>query len=56
MAGGAAKPGCSIPKTRIGGRCSPDHPHSPGDGRKSLYFDPGKICHLVGIADEDLLR
>jgi len=25
----------------------------PETGRKSLYFDPGKICHLVGIEDEE---
>src|SRR3984893_17357423 len=25
----------------------------PETGRKSLYFDPGKICYLVGIADAE---
>jgi hypothetical protein len=29
---------------------SPDHPNpSPRPGRKSLYFDPGKIVDFVGI-------
>jgi len=32
-----------------------DYSHSPGEGRKSLYFDPGKIL-LVGIADEESRR
>src|ERR1700682_2723216 len=54
MPGGAARPGCSIPKIRIGSRCSirsiRTHPET---GRKSLYFDPGKICYLVGIDDEE---
>ena len=31
----------------------PDYPHPPGDGRRSLYFDPGKICYLVGIDDAE---
>jgi alpha-ketoglutarate-dependent taurine dioxygenase len=25
----------------------------PETGRKSLYFDPGKICYFVGIEDEE---